>query len=1032
MIDLPVLKNAATPAPRERFWRSAADLRGELGDLHDGEFMPGASDPPGGSSRRDFLRIMGASMAMAGLAACRRPVEEVLPYTRQPEEIVPGEPLYYATGMPYRGVLRPILVRSHEGRPTKIEGNPEHPASEGASGGFEQASILNMYDPDRSQRMLREGVGAEWRAFVRFVQELDGAARIGVVAPPASSPTMRALRGRLAERFPALHWVTYAPEGADPSRMALRTEAGGIARPVYRFSEADVIVSLDSDFLGPTEINLLSNAAEYAQNRRMASPEDTPGRLYVVESAYSLTGGMADHRKRLRSGDIPAFAHALAARLGVDGASSASGGNAPEDAFLEAMVRDMQAAGPRAVVTAGDTQSPEVHALAAAINEALGAVGATVSYLASDDETESSQPEHFAALARDMHAGEIDLLLLLGVNPAYGAPPEFDFAGGMGRVAQTVHLGLHLDETGLAADWHIPQTHYLEAWGDGRAYDGTLSVIQPLIAPLYEAAKSDVEVLGLLATGVDTPGYDLVREHWSSYLSGEADSAWRRVLHDGFLPDSGYLEAALAPETSSLVVAAPAAPGAEQIEVVIRLDPTVLDGSFANNAWMMELPDPVTKIVWDNVALISPAMAERLGVSAKYHKGQYVVDVLDISVEGRSVRLPAWIQPGLPDYSVHLTMGYGRRIATDRPSRKARFFDLDHYTDIYADGPLANGVGSNVAVLLGGDMRRVLVGAEVRATGDDWTISTTQEHGYMEGRPLFRKATLSEFRERPTFAPDAVPSLHGQEDWEDYPALWQQQHPSEQPAITENPYYANQWGMVIDLNTCTGCNACVVACNSENNIQMVGKEEVGRGREMHWLRIDRYFVSGDGADTDEPAMVVQPVPCMHCENAPCEAVCPVAATVHSPDGTNQMIYNRCIGTRYCSNNCPYKVRRFSFFNWTKTLPETVQMAQNPNVTVRFRGVMEKCSYCIQRVRGAQHAANLEDRAVRDGDVQTACQQACGMQSIAFGDLNDPDSVVAKARANPRRYEMLAELSVKPRTSYLARVTNPNPELEPQG
>lgn len=1026
MIDLPVLKNAATPSPRERFWRSSADLRGELGELHDGEFMPGASERPGSSSRRDFLRVMGASMAMAGLAACRRPVEQVLPYTRQPEEIVPGEPLYYATGMPYRGALRPVLVRSHEGRPTKIEGNPEHPMSGGASGAFEQASILNLYDPDRSQRVLRGGVGAEWREFVRFAQELDGAARIGVVAPPTSSPTIQALRGRLAARFPALQWVTHAPEGPDPSRLALRTEAGGVARPVYRFSEAEVIVSLDSDFLGPTEVNLLSNAAEYAQNRQMASPEDTPGRLYVVESAYSLTGGMADHRKRLRSGEIPAFAQALAARLG---AGESPGGGAMEDAFLGAMVRDIQAAGPRAVVVAGDTQPPEVHALAAAVNEALGAVGSTVSYLASDEDAASSQAERFAALARDMHAGDMDFLLLLGVNPAYSAPPEFDFVGGMGRVARTAHLGLHLDETGQAAEWHIPQTHYLEAWGDGRAYDGTLSVVQPLIAPLYEAAKSDIEVLGLLADGVDTPGYDLVRAQWAAYLPDDMEEAWRKALHDGFLPESGYPEVVPALQTPLWSVAAP---GDEETEVVLRLDPTVLDGSYANNAWMMELPDPVTKIVWDNVALISPAMAERLGVSAKYDKGQYKVDVLEISVEGRSVRLPAWIQPGLPDYSVHLTMGYGRRIATDRPPRQARFFDLDHYTDIYADGPLANGVGSNVAALLGGDMRRVLAGAEVRATGDTWTISTTQEHGYMEGRPLFRKATLAEFRERPTFAPDMVPPLHGQEEWEDYPALWQKEHPSEQPAITENRYYANQWGMVIDLNTCTGCNACVVACNSENNVQMVGKEEVGRGREMHWLRIDRYFVSGDGADTDEPAMVVQPVPCMHCENAPCEAVCPVAATVHSPDGTNQMIYNRCIGTRYCSNNCPYKVRRFSFFNWTKTLPETVQMAQNPNVTVRFRGVMEKCSYCIQRVRGAQHAANLEDRPLRDGEVKTACQQACGMQSIVFGDLNDPNSAASRARANPRRYEMLAELSVKPRTSYLARVTNPNPELEPQG
>ncbi|MEX0821156.1 MAG: TAT-variant-translocated molybdopterin oxidoreductase [Rhodothermales bacterium] len=1029
MIELPVVDNGCTDSeePRERFWRSVADLQGdpELREAQSQEFMPGANEAPSGTSRRQFLQIMGASMAMAGLTACRRPVETTLPYTRQPEEIVPGEPLYYATAMPFRGIVRGVLVESHEGRPTKIEGNPQHPLSHGATGVFEQASVLNMYDPDRSGNVLYEGAESTWSDFVAAARQVSDDARVVVLAEPSSSPTLQSVRSQLGERFSNLRWVTYAAEGDDPGRLGLQMVTGRPARPVYRFSEADVIVSLDADFLGPTDVNHVHNTAEFASGRRLETAEDEMSRLYAVESTFSLTGGMADHRRRLRAGEIPAFADALAARLGVGGSAQ---GDYDGDPFFEALVADLQSAGTRGVVAAGDTQPPEVHALAAGINAALGAVGTTVTYLDTEQEAAGPQSSDLAEVVSDMRDGAVDVLLVVGVNPVYDAPPELEFAEAMAGVGQTIHLGSHLDETGRSARWHIPRAHYLEAWGDGRAYDGTLSVIQPLIAPLYADAKSAVEVVNVLATGSATTGYDLVRDRWSQYLSGDFEAQWRRVLHDGFLPDSGYATVSI-DGVSTLDLSGATAAGGE-MEVVFHLDPTVLDGSFANNAWMMELPDPTTKIVWDNVALMSPATAERLGVEPRYNKGQYDVDIVEIAAEGRSIRLPAWVQPGLADDSIHLTLGYGRRIETTRPPREARFFDLDHYTDIYADGPLANGVGTNVALLRGADMNPVLSGASVERTGETYTISTTQEHGSMEGRPLVRKATLGEFRESPEFAGEAVPLVQGGEPWEEYPTLWEDRHPTGEPAFQDNRYHQNQWGMVIDLNSCTGCNACIVACNSENNIQMVGKDEVGRGREMHWLRIDRYFVSGDGG-TDEPEMVVQPIPCMHCENAPCEQVCPVAATVHSPDGTNQMIYNRCIGTRYCSNNCPYKVRRYNFFNWSKTLPNTVQMAQNPNVTVRFRGVMEKCSYCIQRVRGAQRTANVEDRALEDGEVKTACQQSCPAQAITFGDLNDPTSKVMQAKRNPRRYEMLAELLVKPRTSYLARVTNPNAALAPE-
>ena len=602
----------------------------------------------------------------------------------------------------------------------------------------------------------------------------------------------------------------------------------------------------------------------------------------------------------------------------------------------------------------------------------------------------------------------------------------------LANAGEIIHLGSHVDETGQAARWHIPQSHYLEAWGDGRSFDGTLSVIQPLIAPLYDS-RSDIELLNLLATGVDRTGYDLVREQWRSRIRGDFDKGWRKVLHDGFLPDTGF--AVANPPIRPVEPLPMASVGGDQIEVVFRLDTTILDGTYANNSWLQELPDPTTKVVWDNVALMSPATADRLGLKWELNEGRYYVDIAEIEIEGRTVQLPVWVLPGHAESSITVNLGYGRSIVSNRAKRTAIFFDLDHYTDIFAGGPLANGVGKNVGPL------RPVSGLAVAAVGDisradqGYLIVTTQDHGALETdleqierRAPVRRATLSEYRENPTFVRDSEPRSPG-EPWEDYPALWEAQHPSDKDATRDNPYYEYQWAMTIDLNACTGCGACIVACQSENNIQVVGKEEVGVGREMHWIRTDRYFVGGD--DGSSPSMVFQPVPCQHCENAPCESVCPVAATVHSPDGTNQMIYNRCIGTRYCANNCPYKVRRFNFYNWVKTLPTSVQMAQNPNVTVRSRGVMEKCSYCIQRIRAANQQANLEDRVIRDGEVKTACQQSCPTRAITFGNMLDEESAVSRTRRNDRRYELLAELSVKPRTSYLGRVSNPNPTLSGQ-
>jgi len=1027
MIELPIIDaaiaNEGSSSPR--FWRSLGQLQQdpEFQKRAQHEFLPGASDGPGNSSRRRFIQLMGASMALAGLTGCRKPIEKILPFSHKPEEMIPGIPLRYATSMPFRGAMRGLLVTSHDGRPTKIEGNPEHPDAHGATGIFEQASILNLYDPDRSGYALRDGNKATWSDFMSFCRTFAGDAskRVAVLVSASSSMTMAAQRRALAKAYPRLRWVTYE---ADPVTDGMRLAFGRVVRPRYNFENARVIVSLDADFLGLTDRDMVHNTRSFAAGRRLESPKDDMSRLYVAESDFSITGSMADHRLRLRSSDVPAFAAALAARLGISGFA----GNAFADhPFVVEMARDLQAAAGKGVVLAGETQSPAVHALCAAINGHLGGIGKTMHLLdAGDDGGDGS----LAELVADMRGGNVDALLMLGCNPVYDAPADLDFGVALKRVEESIHVGLHVDETARDSRWHIPAAHYLEAWGDGRSYNGTQSVVQPLIAPLYDDAHSEIEVISALGSGKDTPGYDLVRAQWKKILSGDFEKNWKRVLHDGFLPKSGF-------DTVSARATAPAgfdaaSPAPDTIEVVFRLDPKVLDGRFANNAWMQELPAPTTKVTWDNVAMMSPATAEELGVHVALRNGKDFCDQVKITVSDRSVVLPVWIQPGMADHSIALSRGYGRDITSRREEMESNLFDRDAYVDVYGHGSIANGVGVNVAGIRVSDALQVLSGAKVEKVEGEYLIATTQDHGTLPDemeqvrlRNPFVATTMEDYRTHPNFVEEEEHLIR--EPWETYPTLWESSHPTKQAAYKDNPYFKNQWGMVIDLQTCTGCNACVVACQAENNIQVVGKEEVSNGREMQWIRLDRYFVS-ETDDVHDPQMVLQPVPCMHCENAPCEEVCPVAATVHSPDGTNQMIYNRCIGTRYCANNCPYKVRRFNFYNWTKDLPTQVRMTQNPNVTVRSRGVMEKCSYCIQRIRAVDKQVNIEKRTIQDGEIKTACQQVCPAQAITFGDLNDANSKVSEVRENDRRYELLAELGIKPRTSYLARVRNPNPRL----
>ncbi len=1034
MIELPVLQNSerdsGASSPRTRFWRSVEHLERhpEYEAFTAAELMPGASGSPGQTSRRGFLHIMGASMALAGLAGCRKPIETIMPFSRRPEDTIPGVPMQYASGMEFRGTLRPVIVESTDGRPTKIEGNTDHPESTGSSGVFEQASLLGLYDPDRSQTVIHDGDAATWADFATFVATRRAGQSV-VLSPPSSSISLAAQRATFEAR--GGRWVEYDAGGSDPSSTALQSVYGRSLRARHRFDRAKVILSLDADFLGMAARNSLQDSASFAAGRRV-DESGTMSRLYMVESAFSVTGGMSDHRKAVKASQVAGMGAAIARALGV---AVGGGEQFDGDPWVTAVAADLRHAGAAGVVVAGDTQSVDTHAIAAAINEILGAVGTTVELLDLGASQVATRAAGLVNLVADMAAGRVDFLVMLDSNPVYNAPASLGFEAALARVPDTVHAGLYMDETAQASRWHVPVAHYLEAWGDGRSFGGTASVVQPLIAPLYESAHSALEIAGLLASGVDRPGYDLVRQAWQGQIGGDFEKGWRKILHDGFAPSTGFASVTPAPAGLAAALAGMRSAASQGIELVFRPSPSALDGSFSNNAWMQETPHPTTKIVWDNVAVMSPSTAEALGLSIALTNGQHLVDRAEISAGGVSIDAPIWIQHGIADDTVVLETGYGREIGTNRERRSARFFDLDHETDVYANGAIATGVGVNVDPLRTLTAPGWTAGATVSRTSGDYLIATTQDHGAlpdegveMEKRGMFRMATLAEYRANPRFVTDDDPKIIDETEWDQYPALWQNSHPAAQNAAKDNPYFGNQWGMVIDLNTCTGCNACMVACQSENNIQVVGKDQVSRGREMSWIRMDRYFVGGDGHG--ELHMVQQPVPCMHCENAPCESVCPVAATVHSPDGTNQMIYNRCIGTRYCANNCPYKVRRFNFYNWSKTLPKTLHMAQNPNVTVRSRGVMEKCSYCIQRIRAVNRQVNVEGREIREGDVITACQQACPSQAISFGDLTDPESEIRKAKANPRRYEMLAELNVKPRTSYLARVRNPNPALEP--
>ncbi len=1017
-------KNTLSQNGKE-YWRSLDQLADtpEFKEFVQREFPEQASEMTNPVTRRTFLSLMGASIAMAGLASCRRPVEKIIPYVIKPEEIVPGVAEYFATSMPFGTGAFGVIAKSHEGRPTKVEGNAMHSSSMGAANAFVQASLLGLYDPDRSKVVMQGGAQKNWDDFVNTWKELfknysaNKGEGLAVLSESFASPTLARLQKDFAKVFSKATWVTYESVSDENAFNGHKAATGKDLTPAYDYSKAKVILSLDADFLNGEDIQA---ARGFMDARKVSDEKSEMNRLYMVESVFSLTGGMADHRLRLQSRQIGAFTVAVAKALGVDTMSWNADTSAFDSKWIDAVAKDLKRAGKNSMIIAGRRQPASVHALVLAINSALGNVGTTINYREIKD-TSVSDRNALVTLTGAMNSGTVSTLVILGGNPVYNAPADLKFSEALGKVKNTIHLSGYFDETSKAASWHLPQAHYLESWGDTRATDGTIGVIQPLIEPLY-LGHSAVELMYLITTGKEGRGYDIVRETWKDAFGKGAnfEKSWRLVLHDGVLDKSSTPLASIKLDNKKVAEFAsknPMASGtadANDMEIVFTQSASLFDGRFANNGWLQELPDPVTKICWDNVALMSHTTAKALGIKNGLKDGKNYQPIVKLQYNGREMEIPAWIQPGYADYSVAVAVGYGRTFS----------------------GRVGDKVGSNTYTIRTAAAMDFDKGLKISKTNDTYLIATVQDHGGFDTDALadseiqkrvpsiLKEGTLEEFQKNPHF-------VH-EEKSEGEKVLFGKDG---QPISIVNPHVYDkgyQWGMTIDLNACTGCNVCMIACQSENNIAVVGKKEVANGREMSWIRLDRYYLG----DMDMPEMKMQPVACQHCENAPCEQVCPVAATVHDSEGLNVMVYNRCVGTRYCANNCPYKVRRFNFLEFQpetsgfygSTAPESLKMAKNPDVTVRMRGVMEKCTYCVQRISGARITAKKENREIKDGEVVTACQQACPTGAIVFGNINDPNSKIATMKKNSRGYDLLGEINTRPRTSYLAKLTNPNPEL----
>ncbi len=996
-------------------------------------------------NRRDLLKYMGASMALAGLAGCRGvflPQDKVVPYVKAPEELVTGKPLFYATAVTLGGYATGVLVEQIEGRPVLIEGNPDHPASMGALDVLSQAELLNFYDPDRGATVVEQvnpgtfdtGNPSSWELFDEFFGKtvkpaaLKNGAGLRILTGSTTSPTFVSTMTTFLAAYPGSKWHAYEPIGRSNVHEGAKLAFGKPLDTTYDFTNAKVVVSLDGDFLSPTaNPGSLKYAREFANGRRVKGLTGTMNRLYSFESTPGLVGGVADHRWAVKPSEVFGVASALAAALGVAGAAAAT---TPYQKAIDAIVKDLQSVPGGALVVTGDNQAPEVHALVQLINEKLGSFGKTVNHIEPVDATTSETVGDLRSLIADLKAGQVETIIIVNSNPVYDAPADLKFAEAIAKAKHKIKLGLYDDETGQACNWFVPITHSLEEWGDARAFDGTYSVMQPIIAPLYEG-RSVIEILSILS-GKPHSGYDLVKATWrkSGLVAGDFEKEWRKIIHDGLLKNSGSKPVTVASTLSASTLVGPKKTSG--LEVILLADPCIYDGKFSNNGWLQELPKPLSKLTWDNVAMISPKTATSLGIVDE--------GVVDLTVNGVTVRTAAFVQPGHPEEAVSVYLGYGRtrggvvcslpngdgHLAAGDPRSPGGFFNSISNFD---------GGGFNGYLFRTSTAPHFTTG-ELKAVGGVTTVATTQGHAPIDGdhvkqfegdtRTVVVEYDLADFNKNA--------AKYVKENKEKSTEIRDQNLYPDKIFSSESP----QWAMTIDMNTCIGCNACVTACQAENNIPVVGKVQVARHREMHWIRIDRYY----SGDTENPQLTWQPVACVHCEKAPCEPVCPVAATVHSHEGLNQMVYNRCVGTRYCSNNCPYKVRRFNYLNYTdnqrqfdvrvddKQRIPLLRMLNNPDVSIRGRGIMEKCTYCVQRINEARIEAKKAGREIQEGEIITACQSACPTQTIVFGNMNDPQSGVAQWREDPRAYLLLENLQTRPRTSHLAKVRNPNPEIAP--
>ena len=930
--------------------------------------MPPLSVP----SRREALGLLSAGIAL-GLGACSKPSEELVPYVVAPERLLPGVPVRYATALSLGGWARGVHAIAVDGRPIKIEGNPLHPGSRGATDVFAEAAILDLYDPDRSRTVTERVNGiASWDMVGRALAVPLAQARrakgegFRLLTGHVTSPTLLHQIASLLQAMPEAVWHVHEPLN---DAAALRGAELAFGRPLRALPDpgrAETILCIGADPLGPSPDQIRFSRA--LMDRRRDSARF--GRIYVAETALTQTGIKADARYALHPHHAGALLAALANHLG---AALPAPDLPPEAArFAAAAASDLRGAEGRALILVGDALPPELHALGHWIN---GRLKAPITYTVPLDVAGDRAPADLATLAADLDAGAVSCLAILDCNPAHTAPADLAFAEKIGRAGFSLHAGLHGDETAGATHWHLPLAHALESWSDLRALDGTASLVQPLVRPLY-GGRSAHEILSLLAGEPATAGYDIVRATWHDQGGGNFEGWWRRALHDGVIPDSA---AAPVQPGAARLPSLPASPNAG-FAIELRADPCLYDGRYANNAWLQECPKPVSKQVWGNALALSEGEAARRGLKAG--------DVVTLGLGGRQVEVLVAVESGVAEGAGALTLGYGRPRA----------------------GAIGNGVGADGYSLATTAAPRLLSGVNLAKTDRRGNVLRTQTYTQIEGetRKLFRQIALVDLAQ-------AAPKGSG----------------AGQPSLLD-PWRGDAdghaWAMVIDTHACIGCNACVVACQSENNVPVVGPEEIARGRMMHWLRVDLY----DSGTPDAVRAGFQPVPCMHCEHAPCEPVCPVAASVHDGEGLNLQVYNRCVGTRFCEANCPYKVRRFNFFGYADGQPyatmgaESIKAQHNPNVTVRARGVMEKCTYCIQRIANERQASERDGRPM--DPVVTACQSACPTRAITFGDLAKSGDPILALRRDPRHYALMEELNTRPRTTYLADLHAPNPDL----